>query len=226
MYIFTLYVFTFKGRLPWVVPCVCVCVALFYVTNIEELLCTVLGFHRERAKGVHSRSEIANVPTPPVPLWINWGVWILTLHLNYVTGCTGHLLFLFKRTYKYYVDKQGLVPWRLHRVGESKVCLVLLVKVLSDGKISWDPRFKLSWNPSPPTTQSNTCFLKKKRKTPDWEGTPVPEKLSLSHFHYQNNTEFRLIWEYQACGFETGSTDLNSPVTWTRQCTRSRQLQS
>jgi len=38
--------------------------------------------------------------------------------------------------------------------------------------------------------------------------------------------EFRLIWECEACWLETGSTDLNSPVTRTRQSTRSRQLQS
>ena len=50
-----------------------------------------------------------------------WGGRILTLHLNYVAGYTGPLLFLFERTHNYSVDNQGLVPWRLRRVGRSKV---------------------------------------------------------------------------------------------------------
>ena len=65
-----------------------------------------------------------------------WGGRILTLHLNYVAGYTGRLLFLFERTHNYYVDNQGLVPWRLRRLGRSKVRSALLVRVLSDGKIS------------------------------------------------------------------------------------------
>jgi len=52
---------------------------------------------------------------------ITWGGQILTLHLNYVAGYTGPLLFLFERTHNYYVDKQGLVPWRFLRLGRSKV---------------------------------------------------------------------------------------------------------
>jgi len=55
-------------------------------------------------------------------------------------------------------DNQGLVTWRLRRLGRSKVRLASLVKVLSDGKIFWDPKSQLSWNPPPPTTQSNTCL--------------------------------------------------------------------
>jgi len=39
-----------------------------------------------------------------------WGGRILTLHLNYVAGYTGPLLFLFERTHNYYVDNQGLLP--------------------------------------------------------------------------------------------------------------------
>jgi len=68
---------------------------------------------------------------------ITWGGRILTLHLNYVAGYTGPLLFLFERTHNYYVDNQGLVPWRLRRLDRSKVRSASLVKVLSDGKISW-----------------------------------------------------------------------------------------
>jgi len=99
---------------------------------------------------------------------IIWGVQILTLHLIYVAGYTGPLLFLFERTHNYYVDNpleiiidlpfgfpinniislyvdnQGLVPWRLRRVGRSKVRSASLVKVLSDDKISSDPRSQLS----------------------------------------------------------------------------------
>ena len=52
---------------------------------------------------------------------MTWGVRILTLRLNYVAGYTDPLLFLFERTYNYYVDNQGLVPWRLCRLGKSKV---------------------------------------------------------------------------------------------------------
>jgi len=39
---------------------------------------------------------------------ITWGGRVLTLHLNYVAGYTGSLLFLFERTRNYYVDNQGL----------------------------------------------------------------------------------------------------------------------
>jgi len=67
----------------------------------------------------------------------DWGVRILTLHLNYVAGYTGPLLFLFERTQNYSVDNQELLPWRLRRLGRSKVRSVSLVGVLSDGKISW-----------------------------------------------------------------------------------------
>ena len=59
----------------------------------------------------------------PVPPQIAWGVQILTLHLDYVAGCTGPLVFLFEQTYNYYVDNQGLVPWRLCRLGRSIVRL-------------------------------------------------------------------------------------------------------
>jgi len=66
-----------------------------------------------------------------------WGGRILTLHLNYVAGYTGPLLFLFERTHNYSVDNQGLAPWRLRRLGRSKVRSASSVRVLSDGKISW-----------------------------------------------------------------------------------------
>jgi len=81
-----------------------------------------------------------------------WGGRILTLHLNYVAGYTGPLLFLFERTHNYYVDNQGLVPWRLHCLGRSKVRSASLVRVLSDGKISWALGSQGLRNPPPPTT--------------------------------------------------------------------------
>ena len=61
------------------------------------------------------------------------------MHLNYVTGYTSSLLFLFERTHNhdYSVDNQGLVPWWLPRLGRSKVCLASLMRVLSNGKICW-----------------------------------------------------------------------------------------
>ena len=64
---------------------------------------------------------------------ITWAGRILTLHLNYVAGYTGPLLSLFEWTHNYYIDNQGLVPWRLRRLGRSKVRSASLVKVLSDG---------------------------------------------------------------------------------------------
>ena len=71
----------------------------FYKTNIGESL--------------RSRGHSLNKGT--------WGGQILTLHLNYVADYTGPLLFLFERTHNYSVDNQGLVPWRLRRLGRSKV---------------------------------------------------------------------------------------------------------
>ena len=54
---------------------------------------------------------------------------------KYVAGYNGPLLFLFKRTHNNPVDNQGLLPWWHRCLGESKVRLSSLEKVLSDGKI-------------------------------------------------------------------------------------------
>jgi len=107
-----------------------------------------------------------------------WGGRILTLYLNYVAGytVTGPLLSLFERTHKYPVDDQGLLPWWLQRLGESKVRSASLVKVLSGGKIFW-----VLWSQSlrdsvPPTTKQNNLifFQQKKRKKKNPEGeTPA-----------------------------------------------------
>jgi len=67
----------------------------------------------------------------------NLGGQILTLHVNHVTSYTGQLLFLSERTYNHRVDNQGLLPWWLRCLGESKVRSASLVKVLSDGRIFW-----------------------------------------------------------------------------------------
>jgi len=78
----------------------------------------------------------------------------LTLHLNYVAGYTGPLLFLFERTHYYSADNQGLVPWRLRRLGRSKVRSTSLVRVLSEGKISWALGTQGLRNPPPPTIEA------------------------------------------------------------------------
>ena len=162
---------------------------LVLLNHIGKSLCTVPGFHRERAKGdtptIGDRRR-PNLTLPP-PLRYPGVSGSSPLHLNYVAGYTGPLLFLFERTHNYYVGNQGLVPWRLCRLGRSKLRSASLVKVLSDVKISWDPRSQLSWNPPPPTTQSNT-YLSKSKKT-EGEGAPASEKPSLSHFQYGNTTE-------------------------------------
>ena len=77
----------------------CVCVLLCFVDPI-------LGKSRSRCHSLNQGT---------------WGGRILTLHLNYVAGYTGPLLFLFERTHNYSVDNQGLVLWRLRRLGRSKV---------------------------------------------------------------------------------------------------------
>ena len=129
---------------------------------------------------------------------LTWGGQILTLHLNYVAGYTGPLLFLFERTHNYYVNNQGLVPWRLRRLGRSKVRSASLVKVLSDGKISWILWSQGLWNPPPPTTeQTNTFFFKNKEEKSKPEGKgPSPEKSRTNRQFFA----FENYWTWQwAC---------------------------
>jgi len=47
---------------------------------------------------------------------------MLNLHLNYIAGYTGPLLFLFERTHTYHVEDQGLLPWWFCCLGESLEC--------------------------------------------------------------------------------------------------------
>jgi len=101
--------------------CVCVCVLLCFINPI-----------------------LGNRYGPRViPFQGTWDGRILILHLNYVAGYTGPLLFLFERTHNYYVHNKGLVLWQLRRLGRSKVRSASLVRVLRDGKIffvTWVPR--------------------------------------------------------------------------------------
>ena len=71
------------------------------------------------------------------PQIITWGGRIFTLHFNCIAGYTSRLIFIFERTHNYPFDDQGLLPWRLRCLGGSKVRSSLLVRVLSDSKISW-----------------------------------------------------------------------------------------
>ena len=62
--------------------------------------------------------------------------------------------------------------------------------IISDGKISWDPRSHLLWNPSPPTTKAKQhLFVTKKNTKTLKEKAPAPKKPSRSHFHYEKSTE-------------------------------------
>ena len=84
-----------------------------------------------------------------IPLQGTWGCRILTLNLNYVAGYTGPLLFLFERTHNSVTTliTRGLCP------GSSVVWAgASLVRVLSDGKISWVRWSQGLSNPPPPTT--------------------------------------------------------------------------
>jgi len=71
----------------------------------------VTDFLESEPRGMHSRLKIAYIPPRHVPPSTSWGCQLFTFHLNYVAGCTDPLLFLFERTFNYYVDNQWLVPW-------------------------------------------------------------------------------------------------------------------
>jgi len=103
------------------------------VTADDTMACVCFFVLLTRYWGIVTVPGCPRVNRPQI---LTWGGRILTLHLNYVAGYTSPLRFLFERTHNYYVDNQGLVPWRLRRVGRSKVGSASVVKVLSDGKIS------------------------------------------------------------------------------------------
>ena len=143
---------------------------------------------------------VPGFPRVSRPQIITWCGRILTLHLVYVAGCTGLLLFLFERTHNSYVDNQGLVPWRLRRLGTSKVRSASLVRVLSDDKISLALGSQGLRNLPPPTTVlgycgprvceishfprlgklRNTCFWKIERKKKEKEN-PKEKHQRCSH---------------------------------------------
>jgi len=142
-------------------PIVCLffpLLALFYQTNVEESLGHRVS-SRASQGGTHLRFRIADVPPHPVFPRTTWGDRILTLHLDYVAGYAGPLLFLFvhrspplplrgvyqdtnKQINTHWtdpgprlrlpLDDQKLLPWRLRCLGESKVRSALLVRVLND----------------------------------------------------------------------------------------------
>jgi len=102
-------------------------ISIFYVNTARDVVCCFVLLNRywgivmydpgvslwaSQGRCNHDPRSPTSQPHPVPPL-ITWGVWILTLRLNYVASYTGPLLFLFDRTYNYYVDNQGLVPWRL-----------------------------------------------------------------------------------------------------------------
>jgi len=75
---------------------VCVCVCCFVLLNRYWGIVTVPGFPR------------VNRPQT------TWGGRILTLHLNYVSGYTDPLIFLFERTQQLIPVTTTGKPWRLH----------------------------------------------------------------------------------------------------------------
>jgi len=77
-----------------------------------------------------------------------WGARILAFHLKYVAGCTSPLLFVFERTHNYPVDNQGLLPWRLRRLGGSNVRLASSVRCVPESNQS-------VWRTTPTFNQGN-----------------------------------------------------------------------
>ena len=134
------------GNHFFVTACVCVCVLLCFV---DPILGNLYG------TGVVPRVDIPQTTC---------SARISTLHLKYIAGYTGPLLFLFERTHTYPVDNQGLLPWWLRCLGESNVRSALLVKVLSDDKISWVLWSQGLRNPPPPTTKPHLLFWEKSSK--------------------------------------------------------------
>ena len=205
------------------------------------LLCFIklrLGNHY-----VWSRGFIASEPREPHPWSETFNVPNLTLsHLKWpgVSGSSPCTLTTLLATQvpsssssngpnNYYVDNQGLVPWRLRRLDRSKVHSASLVKVLSDDKISWDPKSQLSWNLPPPTTQSNTCLYKKKRNKHPKEKAHLHQCTKSFPFpllkHYWTDCswlvcdEFRLIWECETSDKDTTNLWINLPRRRSRQGT-------
>ena len=124
-------------------PRSCMCVLLCLIRSIlGNRYVRSRGFIVSEPRETHPRSKIADVLTSPCPPLRGdrfkeipgvSGSSLSTLTTSLATPVPS---FLFERTRNYYVDNQGLVPWRLRRVGRSKVRSASLVKVLSDDKVS------------------------------------------------------------------------------------------
>ena len=96
----------------------------------------------------------------------------------------------------YYVDNQGLMPWRLRRLGRSNVRSASLVRVLSDGKISWarGPRVCVILH-RPLLKQISTCSVGKKKKKKENPKETHPRWSAVNSLLNRDIDEFRLLWE-------------------------------
>ena len=163
------------------------CVLLCFIKPILGNRLRSRCFPQRRAKEYAPTKWIADVPPHPVPSYRTLGGRILTLHLNYVAGCTDPLLFLFERTQQLTPlttrgfcpggSVSGQVQSSFGLIGEGPECHA--------GKISWVlwPRYVKS---SSTNDQSKaTLVLVKKKKTPEGESTCAREvedpRTTLSH---------------------------------------------
>jgi len=99
----------------------------------------VPGLHRERAKGdAHTIRDCwrPNLNLSPLRSPGVSGSSPCTLTMSLATPVPSSSSSNGPSNYYVAVDNQGLVPWRLPRLGRSKVHTDSLLKVLSDDKIS------------------------------------------------------------------------------------------
>jgi len=103
------------------------------------------------------------------------------------------------------------VPWRLRRVGESKVRSASWVRVLSDGKIFWDPRSQLLWDFPPPTIKAKQhLFVKKKTRRRKRTYTRETKSFLFSPFISIMETVLNFIGKRWVWNF----WDLRSQLLW------------
>jgi len=112
------------------------CVLLCFIKPIlRNCYVRSRGFIVSEPRETHPRSKIADVPTltcPPLDRVSRSSPCTLTTSLATPVPSSSSS----NGPSNYYVDNQGLVPWRLHPLGRSKVRSASLVKVLSHDKIS------------------------------------------------------------------------------------------
>jgi len=87
-----------QEHLPWRLSCLGKCIVRSTLTNTSNL---------KRFEQIELQAKL-----------LNYFLGSNKSNINQSSLVTGPLLFLFERTY----NNQGLVPWRLRCVGESKVC--------------------------------------------------------------------------------------------------------